>query len=110
MWTCPKCKRAFKRKDQYHSCILITKESLFEKRTPVIKKLFNQVVKVVKRIGDYREETLRLDVIFFKTKSTFLGIKVKKDHLVLEYYLDHLEDRPPVFKYLQVSKHRSFMR
>jgi len=106
MWVCPKCNRRFKRKDQQHSCILITKESLFEKRPPELKKLFERLVKEVKKFSEYREETVRPDVIFFKTKSTFLGIKVKKDHLEVEFFLDHLENIPPVSKYLQTSKHR----
>ena len=106
MWTCPKCKRLFKRKDQQHSCVLITTESLFDKRPSELKKLYDRISKEVKKFGDCREETVKLDTILFKTKSSFLGIKVKKDHLVIEYFLDHLEDVPPVFKYLQTSRNR----
>jgi hypothetical protein len=78
---------------------------LFEKRPPELKKLYDRIVKEVKKIGNYREETVPPDVIFFKTKSTFLAVKVKKDHLDVEFYLDHLENVPPVSKYLQTSKH-----
>ncbi|MDP4264304.1 MAG: DUF5655 domain-containing protein [Bacteroidota bacterium] len=106
MWTCPKCKRSFKRKDQNHSCVLITKESLFVNRPPELKKIYEQVVKIVQRFGEYREETVRPDVIYFKTKSTFLAVKVKKDHLEIEFFLDHLENVPPVSNYLQTSKNR----
>jgi predicted transport protein len=106
MWTCPKCKRIFKRKDQSHSCILISKESLFTKRSPELKKLYDKIVKEVNKFGKYREETMKSDVIFFKTKSTFLGIKVKKDHLDIEFYLENLQNVPPVTKYLQTSKNR----
>lgn len=35
-----------------------------------------------------------------------MAIKVKKDHLDVEFFLDHLENVPPVSKYLQTSKHR----
>ena len=106
MWSCPKCKRSFRKRNQNHSCILITKESLFEKRPSALKKLYKEIVKVIKGFGNYREETVRPDVIFFKTKSTFLAIKVKKDHLDVEFFLDHLEDVPPVSRYLQTSKRR----
>jgi len=106
MWTCPKCKRSFKRKDQQHTCDLISKEQLFAKRPADLKKLYDQIVKVVRKFGEYREETVKPDVIFFKTKSTFLAVKVKKDHLDIEFFLDHLEDQPPVSKFLQTSKHR----
>jgi predicted transport protein len=106
MWTCPKCGRTFKRKDQQHACTLISKENLFAKRPPELKDLYIKIVKEVKKFGDYREETVNPDVIFFKTKSTFLAVKVKRDHLDIEFFLDHLEDVPPVSKYLQTSKHR----
>jgi hypothetical protein len=45
-------------------------------------------------------------VIFFKTQSTFLAVKVKKKWLDIQFFLDHLEDVPPVKKYLQTSKRR----
>jgi predicted transport protein len=106
MWTCPKCGRTFKRKDQQHTCTLISKESLFLKRPPELKRLYEKIAQQITKLGDYREETVNPDVIFFKTKSTFLAIKVKKDHLDIEFFLDHLENVPPVSKYLQTSKHR----
>ena len=106
MWTCPKCGRTFKRKDQQHTCTLISKDNLFVNRPPRLKELYERIVKRVMKFGDYREETVNPNVIFFKTKSTFLAIKVKKDHLEIEFFLDHLENVPPVSKYLQTSKHR----
>jgi len=68
--------------------------------------LYDKIVKQVRKFGEYREETVQPDVIFFKTKSTFLAVKVKRDHLDVEFFLDHLEDVPPVSKYLQTSKNR----
>ncbi len=106
MWTCPTCGRSFKRKNQQHGCVLIDKETLFAKRPPELKNLYNIIKKGVDKIGAYREETVLPDVIFFKTKSTFLGVKVKKDHLEVEFFLEKLENVPPVFKYLQTSKNR----
>jgi len=44
MWTCPKCKRSFKKANQSHSCILITEESLFIKRSPELKELYDKIV------------------------------------------------------------------
>lgn len=106
MWTCPTCGRVFRRRDQNHSCTLITKENIFDRRSPSLKLIYGKLVKVIKRFGEYRQEALKPDVIFFKTKSTFLALKVKKDRLVVEFFLDKLEDMPPVYKHLQTSKHR----
>ena len=106
MWTCPKCERSFKRRDQQHSCVLISKEDLFAKRPPELKKLYEVLVNELKSLGDYKEETLSPDVIYFKTKSTFFAVKVKKSFLEVEFFLDHHENSPVVSKFLQTSKHR----
>lgn len=106
MWTCPKCNRSFRNTNQNHSCILISKENLFVKRPAALKSLYDKIVSVVKDLGEYREETVLPDVIFFKTKATFLAVKVKKDHLEVEFFLDHHEDDPSIAKWLQTSKNR----
>lgn len=106
MWTCSKCGREFKRKDQAHSCRLVSKKSLFEKRPVHLKQLYEKIVKEIKKFGKYREENLPPDVIFFKTVSTFLAVKVKKDHLTVSFFLEKAEDVPPVSRFLQISKCR----
>jgi predicted transport protein len=106
MWTCPKCGRSFKHENQNHACKLIDKDDLFAKRPPLLKKLYEKVAGIVKTFGEFREETVLPDVIFFKTKSSFLAVKVKKDHVEVEFFLDHVEDVPPIAKFLQTSKHR----
>ena len=106
MWTCPNCKRSFRNANQNHSCTLISKEDLFAKRPAFLKKLYDSIVVVVKQLGEFREETVLPDVIFFKTKSSFLAVKLKKDHLEVEFFLDHHEDDPSIAKWLQTSKHR----
>ena len=106
MWTCPDCKRKFRNTNQNHSCILISKDDLFAKRPAILKTLYAKIAASVKNLGDYREETVLPGVIFFKTKSTFLAVKVKKDHLEIEFFSDHHEDDPSIAKWLQTSKNR----
>ena len=106
MWTCPKCHRKFRNTNQLHTCKLVDKESFFLRRPPHFKKLYKIIKNHVKDLGEFREEAVLPDVIFFKTKSTFLAIKVKKAWLDIEFFLDHLDDEPPVKKYLQTSKRR----
>ncbi len=79
---------------------------MFVQRPGEFKKLFDKIEKIVHGFGESKQETVKPDVIFFKTQSTFLGIKVKKDHFVVEYFLDQREDIPWVFKYMQTSKHQ----
>lgn len=106
MWTCPKCKREFRNANQNHSCTLISNDELFAKRPAFLKNLYGKIIGEINKLGEYREETVLPDVILFKTKSSFLGIKVKKDHLEVEFFLDHHEEDPSIAKWLQTSKHR----
>jgi len=106
MWTCPRCGRAFRNTNQQHSCRLLDKEQLFAGKPPQLKKIYKKVVSIVQELGEYKEETVPPDVIFFKTVSTFLGVKVKRDHLEIEFFLDHADSAPVISKYLQTSAHR----
>ncbi|MBS1599811.1 MAG: hypothetical protein JST75_16415 [Bacteroidetes bacterium] len=106
MWTCPRCGRQFKNVNQSHGCRLIDKEQLFAKRPAVLKTVYKKIVSMVKPLGEFREETVPPDVIFFKTTSTFLAVKVKTDHLEIEFFLDHLDNAPVISKHLQTSAHR----
>src|SRR5829696_160342 len=106
MWTCPKCGRNFKRRDQQHSCVLLKKEDLFEKKPEEFRRIFQKVVDIVDTLGDYRTESVPPDVIYFKTASTFLAVKVKKAFLEIEFFLDHQDPAPVVSKWLQTSRHR----
>ena len=106
MWTCPQCQRNFKRKDQQHSCGLASKDSMFQNRPPMLKDLYEKVVEAVKLLGAFREEALPPNTIYFKTSSTFLGVKVKAKQLEVEFFLDHHEEHPSILKFLQTSKHR----
>ena len=92
MWTCPKCTRTFRNTNQAHTCKLVSKKDFFVKRPPHLRTLFNAIVKVVKGFGEYREEAVAPDVIFLKTKSTFLAVKVKRDNLDFAFLLEHLKE------------------
>jgi ribosomal protein L37AE/L43A len=106
MWTCPRCGREFRNSNQSHTCRLIDKEQLFAKRPAELKNIYIKIVSIVKTVGEFREETVPPDMIFFKTVSTFLGVKVKRDHLEIEFFLDHLDNAPAVSKHLQTSSRR----
>lgn len=106
MWTCPRCRREFRNTNQNHGCRLIDKEQLFAKRSSQLKTIYEKIVAVVNALGEFRQETVPPDVIFFKTISTFLGVKVKSAWLEVEFFLDHQDNSPIVSKHLQTSANR----
>lgn len=105
-WTCPICCRSFRNANQQHACKLADKEDFFKNRPPHLRPLFDRIVEKVSEFGEFREEAVTPGTVYFKTKSTFLGVKIKKDRLEVEFFLDHVEDVPPVSKYLRTSKNR----
>lgn len=89
-----------------HTCKLVDKQNFFVGRPPDFYKMYQIIQSLIGEWGEFREEAVGPDVIFFKTKSTFLALKIKKRWIDVEFFLDHLDDVPPVKKFLQTSKRR----
>lgn len=106
MWNCPKCKRSFRNTNQSHSCKPLLKEPITEKLPPGLEEIYKKINTTVKSFGKHRKEVLNNNTVFFKTKSTFLAVKIRKTFLEVEFYLDHKIDTPVVSKFLQTSKNR----
>lgn len=106
MWICPTCNREFKNTNQIHSCKLLKVEDFFENRPPILWDTYQKLLEVVGTFGAFRVEILHRNVIFLKTISNFLWVKRKKKHLEICFFLDHVEDVPPVVKFKQFSKNR----
>ena len=106
MWLCPKCKRRFRYVNQMHTCKQITPEEAFKQRPRHLFVLYSRLLDTLTKFGEFRVEAIPSGVLFFKTKSTFLAIKVKSSWLDLEFFLDKVEDLPPVKKYLRTSRKR----
>lgn len=105
MWTCPNCKRQFKNNNQSHGCHQITMESLLQKRSSTIGHLYKEFHSYLS-FSDYRREVVPPDVIFYKTSSTFLAVKLKTRWIEIEFFLDYYLDHPVIKKWLQTSKRR----
>ncbi len=105
MWACPECTRQFKNTNQVHGCYKISIESLLDKRSSKIQSLYHHLHNELK-LPKYRREAVPPDVIFYKTKSTFLAIKLKTKWIEVEFFLDYFLDIPIIKKSLQTSKRR----
>ena len=105
MWTCPKCKRHFKNANQWHGCHQLSLDSILDKRKGHIADLYACLHKQF-LFENYRREVVPPDVIFYKTKSTFLAVKLKTKWIDIEFFLDYYMDSPIVKKWLQTSKKR----
>ncbi len=102
-WTCPKCKREFKSENQFHSCVVISVEDHFAKRPPRIRDLYHSLMEAVTDFGPMKTEAVK-NAIMVKNGPTFLAIKPRKDHIIVEFALDRPVDEFPVYKVMQYSK------
>jgi hypothetical protein len=98
MWTCPKCQRTFPVKiPKEHSCVKMSAETHFENRPPVLRKTYDKIIKTVCKFGPVSIQPIK-GYIVIKKAGTFAAVIVKKDHLKLEFFLDHKMDVFPVEK------------
>jgi hypothetical protein len=105
MWTCPECGKPFKARNDRHSCKIVPVKKHFENRDPAFEEIFEKLIRHISTFGNYYINSLPY-CILLKRESTFLAIKIKKDHLLLEFFLEAEENIFPVFKILRTSKNR----
>ena len=52
LWTCPRCGRAFARRNQTHTCRpLVSLDEHFDGRSPEVRAIFDRVVELAERCG-----------------------------------------------------------
>ena len=75
-WRCPKCGREFSKKNQFHSCVLISVEEHFKDVDPKLKEIFDFLRTGIEKFGQ-----IRIDVV--KTSINIGG----KSHFSTAYIL-----------------------
>lgn len=103
MWTCPKCKRDFKTRNQSHSCGNFSIEKIFEKYPEYTFLLFEKIHNEVTQFGDMQIRAVKNGVMF-SVQSTFLALKPHSKYLAVEFACGKPYDEFPVEKCVQVSK------
>lgn len=102
MWTCPKCKREFKNRNQDHSCGTFSIEKVFEKY-PDVFPLFNTLRSKVENLGKVKIYPVK-NAVIFNVHSTFLAVKPRKNYLALEFTSENIDHEFPIEKSVQISK------
>jgi Domain of unknown function (DUF5655) len=51
MWRCPECERQFANRNQSHACGRYALEPHFENKRPLVRAIFNKVLRVVRKNG-----------------------------------------------------------
>ena len=102
-WRCPRCKRAFTRRGQQHSCRTVSLEEHFE-RKEASRSFFDHLLnEVTSEVG--RCEVVSLPCcIHLHGEHDFLAVLPKKDRLEIRFTLLRELKNPRVRRSAQISK------
>ena len=92
LWRCPNCQRLFANRNQTHTCGLHDLEHHFVGRDPIVRELYELVVKTICSIGPVTilPEKTR---IAFQVRMSFAQVTPRRrwldGHVVLARHLEH---------------------
>lgn len=93
IWTCPKCKRRFRKETPLHSCNIYPVEKHLENRSDEIKDLYEELLKRIKKdVGNFYVESLPCCIHLVKNAYTFLAVFAMKDKVRIHLALDKSKD------------------
>jgi len=102
MWTCPKCERELKNPNQWHYCIKVSMDSLFENKPEDLILVFD---KLLSEIIDWENVAVSAtkNCIVFVHNQTFLIVKPMKTQLDLKFYSETEQNEFPIIKSMAYS-------
>jgi hypothetical protein len=103
MWTCPKCGRSFRVRNQPHSCKVTDADHHFRSKSPVIREIYDRILSTLRESGPVRVSFVK-NAIIIAARSTFLAIKPRKSYVEVEFILDREIAGFPIYKTFRVSK------
>jgi hypothetical protein len=109
-WICPKCERELSKANQWHQCIRVSMDSLFEGKAPELVFVFDALLT---EIMDWNEVGVSAtqNCIVFVHHQTFFVIRPMKKQLDLKFYSTTVLDELPVIKsILYAGKYENHIR
>ncbi len=105
LWSCPKCRRTFRQKNQAHSCGTGDRHVMLDNRQDDLVALYLKLEQQVVR-WDGVEIIFKRSYALFRTTRIFADLVFMKDALRLALLLDRTVKHPLFFKSGAMSAHR----
>lgn len=106
LWTCPRCRRVFRRPNQRHACGVGSRQGLLKGKPERLVKLYREMEKALRGWGGV-EIVARRRYALFRTTRVFADLVFMRDALRLAVLLDRtVKDEPLFFKIGRMSTHR----
>lgn len=102
MWTCPKCERELKNPNQWHNCVKVSIDTLFEGKADELVFVFD---KLLSEIIDWENVAVSAtkNCIVFVHNQTFLIIRPMKKELDLKFYSISIQEDETILKSIPYS-------
>jgi len=97
MWTCPKCERELKNPNQWHNCVKVNIESLFEGKAEELSYVFDRLLSEIIDWDNVAVSATK-NCIVFVHNQTFLVVRPMKKELDLKFYTESEQEEEPVVK------------
>lgn len=102
-WKCPKCRRSFARKDQWHSCEARNLDEHFRGRNPDLRETFNVLVRRLRKLGPVKVDAVKTSINLtarhhfgaVTVRGTFLRLGFMSDHRIEDHRIVHIERLGP---------------
>lgn len=93
LWTCPRCRRQFKNRNQAHSCGQFTVAQLLEGKPQEVVELYERVADLIRSCGEVLVAPTKTRVLF-KVRTVFASVTVTRNWLDVIFVLGrHLKHR-----------------
>src|SRR5210317_1486350 len=96
-WRCPECGKTFRNTNQWHSCYRLDQSAHLINKPEHIIEAYKKLHEAIVGFGDVEINSVKT-AIQIRAGATFLTIKLKSDHIILEFQLNHAINDFPVHK------------
>jgi hypothetical protein len=113
LWTCPRCRRGFKNRNQSHSCGQFTVEQLLDGKPAEIVELYERLAEMIRRSGEVVIAPTKTRILF-KVRTVFASVAVGKNWLDVVFVLGRRlknrrikkaqEEYPGIVHFLRIEK------
>jgi Domain of unknown function (DUF5655) len=86
LWTCPRCRRQFKNRNQAHSCGQFTVQQLLDGKPQEVVELYERLDRLIASCGEVVIAPTKTRVLF-KVRTVFATVAVSKNWLDVVFVL-----------------------
>lgn len=106
MWKCPDCGKKFQKHYHWHGCLATAIENHFKDKPGKIRVLYDKLIQAVENFGKIEVIPLKSSIKISSGK-TFLTIRPRKNHLLIEFILpENVEvDTYRIYTSVKISEH-----